>query len=102
MAVSLLRPIYTVRLCRTQQAYDSSLRHEFLRVNQTYNSLTTLKSCRRPVVSFSHATKSYRVKRPLKDLVHHEYSRLWMHKIAFKSRSGNNSLTKMKTEVLTN
>ena len=35
------------------------------RVNQTYNSLTTPKSCRRPVVSLSHATKSYCVNRPL-------------------------------------
>ena len=42
----------------------TSLRHELFRVNQTYNSLTTLKSCRRPVVSLSHATKSCRVNRP--------------------------------------
>ena len=43
----------------------TGLRHELFRVNQTYNSLTTLKSCRRPVVSLSHATKSCRVNRPL-------------------------------------
>ena len=42
----------------------TDLRHELFRVNQTYNSLTTLKSCRRPVVSLSHATKSCRVNRP--------------------------------------
>ena len=42
----------------------TGLRHELFRVNQTYNSLTTLKSCRRPVVSLSHATKSCRVNRP--------------------------------------
>ena len=42
----------------------TGLRHELFRVNQTYNSLTTLKSCRRPVVSLSHATKSCSVNRP--------------------------------------
>ena len=42
----------------------TGLRHELFRVNQTYNSLTTLKSCRRPVVSLSHETKSCRVNRP--------------------------------------
>ena len=42
----------------------TGLRHELFRVNQTYNSLTTLKSCRRPVVSLSHVTKSCRVNRP--------------------------------------
>ena len=42
----------------------TGLRHELFRVNQTYNSLTTLKSCRRPVVSLLHATKSCRVNRP--------------------------------------
>ena len=49
-------------------AYDkltTRLRHELLRVNQTYNSLNGPKSCRRPVVSLSYATKSYRVNRPL-------------------------------------
>ena len=48
-------------------AYDkltTRLRHELLRVNQTYNSLNGPKSCRRPVVSLSYATKSYRVNRP--------------------------------------
>ena len=45
----------------------TGLWHELFRVNQTYNSLTTLKSCRRPVVSLSHATKSCRVNRPLHD-----------------------------------
>ena len=52
-------------------AYDkltTGLRHELFRVNQTYNSLNGPKSCRRPVVSLSYATKSYRVNRPfLKD-----------------------------------
>ena len=43
----------------------TGLRHELSCVNQTYNSLTTLKSCRRPVVSLSNATKSCRVNRPL-------------------------------------
>ena len=42
----------------------TGLRHELFRVNQTYNSLTTTKSCRRPVVNLTHATKSYRVNRP--------------------------------------
>ena len=42
----------------------TGLRHELFRVNQTYNSLMTLKSCRRPVVSLSHATKSCCVNRP--------------------------------------
>ena len=42
----------------------TGLRHELFHVNQTYNSLMTLKSCRRPVVSLSHATKSCRVNRP--------------------------------------
>ena len=40
-------------------AYDkltTGLRHELLRVNQTYNSLNGPKSCRRPVVSLSYAT----------------------------------------------
>ena len=44
-------------------AYDkltTRLRHELLRVNQTYNSLNGPKSCRRPVVSLSYAMKSYR------------------------------------------
>ena len=48
-------------------AYDkltTRLRHELLRVNQTYNTLNGPKSCRRPVVSLSYATKSYRVNRP--------------------------------------
>ena len=48
-------------------AYDkltTRLRHELLRVNQIYNSLNGPKSCRRPVVSLSYATKSYRVNRP--------------------------------------
>ena len=48
-------------------AYDkltACLRRELLRVNQTYNSLNGIKSCRRPVVSLSYATKSYRVNRP--------------------------------------
>ena len=48
-------------------AYDkltTRLRHELLRVNQTYNSLNGPKSCRRPVVSLSFAIKSYRVNRP--------------------------------------
>ena len=38
------------------------------RVNQTYNSLNGPKSCRRPVVNLSYATKSYRVNRPLDSL----------------------------------
>ena len=42
----------------------TGLRHELFRVNQTYNSLNGPKSCRRPVVSLSYATKSYRVNRP--------------------------------------
>ena len=44
-------------------AYDkltTGLRHELFRVNQTYNSLNGPKSSRRPVVSLSYATKSYR------------------------------------------
>ena len=48
-------------------AYDkltTGLRHELFRVNQTYNSLNGPKLCRRPVVSLSYATKSYRVNRP--------------------------------------
>ena len=48
-------------------AYDkltTGLRHELFRVNQTYNSLNGPKSCRRPVVSLSYATKSYRINRP--------------------------------------
>ena len=48
-------------------AYDkltTGLRHELFRVNQTYNSLNGPKSCRRPVVSLSYATKSYPVNRP--------------------------------------
>ena len=48
-------------------AYDNlttGLRHELVRVNQSYNSLNGPKSCRRPVVSLSYATKSYRVNRP--------------------------------------
>ena len=43
----------------------TGLRHELFRVNQTYNSLNGPKSCRRPVVSLSYSTKSYRVNRPL-------------------------------------
>ena len=42
----------------------TGLRHELFHVNQTYNSLTTPKSCRRPVVRLSHVIKSYRVNRP--------------------------------------
>ena len=48
-------------------AYDkltTGLRHELFRVNHTYNSLNGPKSCRRPVVSLSYATKSYRENRP--------------------------------------
>ena len=58
--------LYGVRayLHGTTLSHATSLRHELFRVNQTYNSLTTLKSCRRPVVSLSHATKSCRVNRP--------------------------------------
>ena len=48
----------------TTLSHATSLRHELFRVNQTYNSLMTLKSCRRPVISLSHATKSCRVNRP--------------------------------------
>ena len=42
----------------------TGLQHKWFRVNQTYNLLTTPKSCRRPVVSLSHATKSHCVNRP--------------------------------------
>ena len=42
----------------------TGLRHELFLVNQTYNSLNSPKSCRRPVVRLSYATKSYRVNRP--------------------------------------
>ena len=42
----------------------TGLRHELFRVNQTYNSLNGPKSCRRPVVSLSYATKPYRINRP--------------------------------------
>ena len=52
-------------------AYDkltTGLRHELSRVNQTYNSLNGPTSCRRPVVSLSYATKSYRVNRPYEKL----------------------------------
>ena len=45
----------------TTLSHATGLRHELFRVNQTYNSLTAPKSCRRPAVSLSHATKSYRV-----------------------------------------
>ena len=48
----------------TTLLHATGLRHELFRVNQTYNSLMTLKSCRRPVVSLSHATKSCCVNRP--------------------------------------
>ena len=51
----------------TTLSHATSLRHELFRVNQTYNSLTTLKSCRRPVVSLSHATKSCRINRPFEN-----------------------------------
>ncbi len=40
-----LRPIYTVPFCRMRHACDmltTGLRHELCRVNQTYNSLTTV------------------------------------------------------------
>ena len=53
----------------TTLSHATSLRHELFRENQTYNSLTTPKSCRRPVKSLSHATKSYRVNRPLQFLL---------------------------------
>ena len=48
-------------------AYDkltTGLRHELFRVNQTYNSLNGPKSCCRPVISLSYATKSYNVNQP--------------------------------------
>ena len=55
----------------------TGLRHELFRVNQTYNSLTTLKSCRRPVVSLSHATKSCRVNRPYEFTIFFPFSVLY-------------------------
>ena len=44
----MLSPIYAVRLCRMRQV--SGLRHELFRVNQTYNSLTTVVYVKKIVV----------------------------------------------------
>ena len=60
--VIVIRLIYTVRLCRMRQAYDRPTTRIII---CTYNSLTTPKSCHRPVVSLSHGTKSYHVNRPI-------------------------------------
>ena len=60
----LLKGLFTRYDFVASDKVTTGLRHELFRVNQTYNSLTTLKSCRRPVVSLSHATKSCRVNRP--------------------------------------
>ena len=48
--------------CVRQKKCRSILKHVLKRCDNR-------KSCRRPVVSLSHATKSYRVNRPLDDTV---------------------------------
>ena len=61
----MLRPIYTLRLCRTRQAYDRfttwivSFKSN---LQLAYDCRVGPKWCRRPVVSLLYA---YRVKRPL-------------------------------------
>ena len=67
-----LGPIYTVQFCRgLRQAhdmiYDCCVRQKKWRslLKHVLKRCDNRKSCRRPVVSLSHATKSYRVNRPL-------------------------------------
>ena len=70
-------------------AYDkvtTGLRHELFRVNQTYNSLNGPKSSRRPVVSLSYATKSYRVNRPYMDCYEFLTQRVGSESGIFSSR----------------
>ena len=64
----VLNSIYTVRLCRIQQAYDRPttwLRTYTTIVSELWVWFTRNNSRRGPVVSLSNATKSYRVNRPL-------------------------------------
>ena len=65
----LIRPIYTVRLCRMRQRFTTWFTivvyvRKKCRIILKH-VLKRNKSCRRPVVSLSHATKSYHVNRPL-------------------------------------
>ena len=87
----------------------TDLRHGLFRVNRTYNSLTTLKSCPRPVVSLSHATKSYRVNRPLEYKLKPEQvvfslaqQNSSFHKLIHLSFCGVLSLNKCVSFLLTN
>ena len=64
----VLRPNYTVRLCRIRQAYDRPTTWIFScksNLQLAYDCRVGSKSCRRPVASLLYATKSYRVNRPL-------------------------------------
>ena len=64
----MLRPIYTIRLCRIQQAYDRPttwLKTCTTIVTELWVWFTRNNSRCRPVVSLSYATKLYHVNRPL-------------------------------------
>ena len=66
---NLLRPIYTVRLCRIRQAYDRPTTWIVScksNLQLAYDCRVGPKSCRRPVASLLYATKSYRVNQPFK------------------------------------
>ena len=65
----LLRPIYTVRLCRIRQAYHRPATWIVScksNLQLAYDCLVGPTSCCRPYVSLLYATKSYRVNRPLR------------------------------------
>ena len=65
---SLLKPTYTIRLCRIRQAYDLPTTWIVScksNLQLAFDCRVGPKSCRRPVLSLLYATKSYRVNRPL-------------------------------------
>ena len=83
----LLRPIYTIQICRIQQAYDRPM--TWLRTYTTIVSelqvwYTWNNSCRRPVVSLSYATKSYCVNQPLE--VYWNWKFQWIYHMEWRKR----------------
>ena len=79
--LAYLGPNYTIRICRMRQAHEDRQAYDMTydcrsvlkHVLKCYDIFSDVnnnrKSCRRPVVSLSHATKSYRVNRPLEAVI---------------------------------
>ena len=76
--------------CVRQKKCRSILKHVLKRCDNR-------KSCRRPVVSLSHATKSYRVNRPL-----HAFSELSEKLICEKKTFNSNLFATFKNAVFQN